>query len=112
MDDIVVERALRIVELVPAGRVVSYGTVGIVAGTAPRLVGRVMKEYGSNVAWWRVVNAAGTLPDPLLDRAREHWRSEGTPHSRAKALTSAFFSLHDLDALWRTFGSDPGKQLD
>ncbi len=86
MDDIVVERVLRIVELVPTGRVVSYGSVGIVADCSPRYVGRVMKEFGSNVTWWRVVNAAGRLPAELLGRAREKWADEApitTPTRRS-----------------------------
>ena len=112
MDDVVVERVLRIVEYVPSGRVVSYGTVGLVARCSPRYVGRVMKEYGSNVTWWRVINAAGRLPDPLLGRAREKWEDEGTAHRHDKALTSAFISFEELDALWSAHGRDPGEQLD
>lgn len=112
MDDIVVERVLRIVELVPTGRVVSYGAVGIVADCSPRYVGRVMKEFGSNVAWWRVVNAAGRLPAELVGRAREKWSDERTAHSRDKALTSAFLTPEALDALWSAHGTDPDKQLD
>lgn len=112
MDDIVVERVLRIVELVPAGRVVSYGTVGIVADCSPRYVGRVMKEFGSNVTWWRVVNAAGRLPAELLGRAREKWADEGTDHTPDKALTSAFLTPEGLDALWSAHGTDPDERLD
>lgn len=44
MDEIAVERVLRIVELVPEARVVAYGTVGAVAGCSPRYVGRVMRN--------------------------------------------------------------------
>ncbi|MFC9443549.1 MULTISPECIES: MGMT family protein [Brevibacterium] len=112
MDEVVVERVLRIVELVPSGRVVSYGTVGVVASCSPRYVGRVMKEYGANVTWWRVVNAAGALPAPLLGRARDHWRAEATAHTQEKALTSAFLSPEDLDALWARHGRDPEERLD
>ena len=107
MDEVVVERVLRIVELVPAARVVSYGTVGIIASCSPRYVGRVMKEFGSNVTWWRVVNAAGVLPAALLPQARSHWEDEGTPHSHAKANRPALLTVEELDELWRTHGIDP-----
>ena len=77
MDEVVVERVLRAVEQVPPGRVASYGLIGDVVGVGPRLVGRVMSEWGSSVPWWRVTNAAGDLPGPLLERARHHWAQEG-----------------------------------
>lgn len=107
MDEVAVERVLRIVELVPEARVVSYGTVGLVASRSPRYVGRVMKEFGSNVTWWRVVNAAGVLPEALLPTAREHWDHEGTLHSHEKAHRSAFVDADELEALWQTRGIDP-----
>ncbi|WP_228282799.1 MGMT family protein [Brevibacterium atlanticum] len=107
MDEAAVERVLRIVELVPAARVVAYGTVGAVAGCSPRYVGRVMKEFGSNVTWWRVVNAAGVLPPEIHARARLEWESEGTPHSHRKVERSAFLGADELDELWHTHGIDP-----
>ena len=107
MDEVVVERVLRIIELVPDSRVVSYGTIGAVASCSPRYVGRVMKEFGSNVTWWKVVNAAGALPEALLPRAREHWNEEGTPHTHEKVSRSAFFAVDELDELWRSHGIDP-----
>jgi len=72
-----VERVLRAVEQVPPGRVVSYGDLGALVGVGPRLVGRVMSTYGSNVTWWRVTNAYGDLPAPLMDEVRERWAAEG-----------------------------------
>jgi alkylated DNA nucleotide flippase Atl1 len=45
-------------------------------GTA-RQVGSVLRHYGSNVAWWRVVNAAGDVPAHLQAAVREHWAAEG-----------------------------------
>ena len=71
------ERVLRAVEQVPRGRVVSYGDIGALVGVGPRLVGRVMSTYGSNVTWWRVCNASGDLPVPLMDEVRERWATEG-----------------------------------
>jgi methylated-DNA-protein-cysteine methyltransferase-like protein len=77
VDDLVVERVLRAVEQVPPGRVVSYGDIAALVGVGPRQVGSVMRAYGGNVTWWRVVSAYGDLPRPLLDAARELWAAEG-----------------------------------
>lgn len=75
--DLLVEHVLRVVEQVPSGRVISYGDVARIVGCGPRQVGAVMRHYGENVAWWRVVNAAGDLS--VLDEARSHWQAEGIP---------------------------------
>ncbi|WP_420868978.1 MGMT family protein, partial [Brachybacterium muris] len=75
MDDVTVERVLRVVELVPPGQVTAYGEVGAIAGVGARLVGRIMREWGSGVPWWRITNAAGD--HPLLARALPHWEAEG-----------------------------------
>lgn len=77
MDDVLVEKVLRAVELVPAGRVISYGDIATLVGTGPRQVGWVLREYGSGVAWWRVVNAAGDAPRHKRSAVLEHWRGEG-----------------------------------
>ena len=73
------ERVLRAVEQVPAGRVVSYGDVAALVGIGPRQVGSIMRAYGGNVAWWRVTNSYGDLPAPLRERARQAWAEEGIP---------------------------------
>ncbi len=74
-------RLLDLVDTVPAGRVTSYGRLAAAlgGGAAPRHVGALMARYGAATCWWRVVNAAGRLPEPLARRAEEHWRAEGTP---------------------------------
>lgn len=77
MDDIRVERVLRVAEGIPPGRVATYGDVGAVAGEPPRLVGRILATWGSGVPWWRVCNARGEIPGHALP-ATEHWRAEGT----------------------------------
>lgn len=76
MDDTRVERILRVVEDIPAGRVATYGDVGAVAGEHARLVGRTLATWGSNVPWWRVVNARGEIPGHM-DTARPYWQGEG-----------------------------------
>ena len=77
MDDVLVERVLRAVELVPKGRVVAYGDLAALVGTGPRQVGSIMRIYGGNVTWWRVTNASGDLPAHLRQRAFERWAEEG-----------------------------------
>lgn len=69
-----------IARLVPPGRVVSYGDIAALLGVNPRHVGRAMSQCGDpDVPWWRVVNAGGRLPQPLLDQALDQWRGEATP---------------------------------
>lgn len=75
MDDLTVERVLRVVEAIPPGRVAAYGEIRAIVGVGPRLVGRILREWGSSVPWWRVTNHQGD--HPLLERALPHWRAEG-----------------------------------
>lgn len=74
MDDLTVERVLRVVEAIPPGRVAAYGEVGAIVGVGPRLVGRIMRTWGSSVPWWRVTDSYGD--HPLLARALPHWQEE------------------------------------
>ncbi|BDM72390.1 hypothetical protein HEK616_58770 [Streptomyces nigrescens] len=91
------ERVLSVAELIPAGRVMTYGDVaeylaeegqpeGLPAEGGggrrvggPRQVGRVMALYGGAVPWWRVVRADGRLLPGSELRALAHYRDEGTP---------------------------------
>lgn len=86
-----VEHVLRAVEAVPPGRVTTYGAIAALMGGTARQVGSVMRHYGSNVAWWRVVTASGDVPDHLRDAVREHWAAEGIawkPNRRGCALAA------------------------
>lgn len=77
------EEVLEVVEQIPAGFVLTYGDVGgIVGDRGPRFVGNVLRRFGSDVPWWRVLRADGSAAPPLADRALEHWREEGTPLRR------------------------------
>lgn len=78
MDELRCERILRVVECVPAGQVATYGDVGVIVGESPRLVGRVLATWGSNVPWWRICNARGEIPGHQVE-ARPHWQDEDTP---------------------------------
>ncbi len=75
----IVEYVLQVVEAIPPGRVVSYGDIAELVGSSPRRVGTIMAARGSEVAWWRVTNAAGRMPPHLVAEARRHWREESTP---------------------------------
>ena len=79
MDEEYVERVLSCVERIPRGRVTTYGAIGDVVGSGPRLVGRTMSLYGGPVPWWRVVRADGSLPPSHDDEARQAYLEEGTP---------------------------------
>jgi alkylated DNA nucleotide flippase Atl1 len=74
------ERVLEVAELIPPGRVMTYGDVAEWLGEGgPRQVGRVMALYGGAVPWWRVVRSDGVLlPGHELD-AMAHYRAESTP---------------------------------
>ncbi|WP_156725942.1 MGMT family protein [Streptomyces apocyni] len=74
------ERVLEVAELIPAGRVMTYGDIAEWLGAGgPRQVGRVMALYGGAVPWWRVVRADG-VPLPSHEvRALERYRAEATP---------------------------------
>ncbi|GES30458.1 MGMT family protein [Streptomyces angustmyceticus] len=74
------ERVLAVAELIPAGRVMTYGDVAEwLEEGGPRQVGRVMALYGGAVPWWRVVRADGRLLPGSELRALAHYRDEGTP---------------------------------
>lgn len=74
------ERVLDVAELIPPGRVMTYGDVAEwLDEGGPRQVGRVMALYGGAVPWWRVVRADGTLLPGHELRALRHYRAEGTP---------------------------------
>lgn len=68
------------IELIPPGRVATYGDVGeAMGGPGPRRIGALMSRYGALTTWWRVIRSDGTLPDALHREAMTHWRAEGTP---------------------------------
>lgn len=82
-DEDFVEAVLSIVERIPRGRVTTYGAIGDVVGSGPRLIGNVMSRHGGPVPWWRVVRADGSLPPSHLDEARQCYLEEGTPLRRS-----------------------------
>lgn len=84
MDEEYLEAVLDLVATIPAGRVMTYGTIAEVVADAlgrggPRQVGHVLARAGSDVPWWRVVNAGGHPPVALRTRALAALRAEGCP---------------------------------
>lgn len=74
------ERVFEVAELIPPGRVMTYGDVAEwLEEGGPRQVGRVMALYGDAVPWWRVVRADGRLLPGHELRALGHYRAESTP---------------------------------
>ena len=103
VDDVLVERVLRAVELVPRGKVVTYGDIAELVGIGPRLVGQIMGTWGSGVPWWRVVNASGDLPDVHLTRAHEEWVLEAIeikPSGKGCRLRQHHADLELLGQAW------------
>ena len=76
----------RIVQRIPAGKVLDYKTVACLAGSpdAAMAVGRAMGPPGETPGWHRVVNAKGQLTSPcpkrqhkLLVRDRVKFKANG-----------------------------------
>ena len=75
LPDLLDEAIPAVVAAIPAGRLVSYADVAEIASQAgyacgPRRVARALSDHGDQVPWWRVVQAAGTLAEPVRDAAR------------------------------------------
>ncbi|MFJ2111065.1 MULTISPECIES: MGMT family protein [unclassified Streptomyces] len=102
------ERVLDVAELIPPGRVMTYGDVAEWLGDGgPRQVGRAMALYGGAVPWWRVVRSDGALLPGHELRALEHYRAEGTPlRSAARSAQGHVPRLDMRRARWD--GTDPG----
>ena len=91
------ERVLDVAELIPPGRVMTYGDVAEWLGEGgPRQVGRVMALYGGAVPWWRVVRADGALLPGHELRALDHYREEGTPVREASRSAAGHVPRLDM----------------
>ena len=108
-DEGLAERVLRAVELIPPGRVASYGDIAAVVGIGPRHVGNVLAKYGSGVPWWRVTNRLGEIPPSLLEDARRHWEHEiisVREDGRGCHLSRHRVDLEDLALRWEQAVAD------
>jgi alkylated DNA nucleotide flippase Atl1 len=75
-----VEEVLAVAAAIPAGHVMSYGSIAAALGSrSARGVGRVMAHAGGTVPWWRVVRSGGFPPRGLEADAHPHYIAEGTP---------------------------------
>lgn len=73
------EAVLGIVDLIPAGKVLTYGDIAeILERGGPRQVGAVMSKGSADVPWWRVLRADGRPPQGLESTAVGHYREEST----------------------------------
>ncbi len=121
MDEEYLEAVLDVVERVPPGRVMTYGTVAEVVADAfvaaggrprggPRQVGTVLARAGSGVPWWRVVNAAGRPPAGHAESALARLRAERTPLTGDGSRVAVRLALWwpDDDALRRPGDPGPG----
>ncbi|MBK8757357.1 MAG: MGMT family protein [Actinomycetales bacterium] len=80
MDEELVERVLTAAELIPAGRIASYGDVAGLVDCGPRQVGTIMARYGSAVPWWRVTSSYGDLPLGFVKFSGPTCRRGSWPH--------------------------------
>ncbi|MFJ2229524.1 MGMT family protein [Streptomyces halstedii] len=91
------ERVLDVADLIPPGRVMTYGDVAEwLDEGGPRQVGRVMALYGGAAPWWRVVRSDGTLLPGHELRALDHYREEGTPLREATRATQGHLPRLDM----------------
>jgi methylated-DNA-protein-cysteine methyltransferase-like protein len=74
------QRILACVELIPVGRVMSYGDVAEYVGTrAARNVGRVLAMDGGTVPWHRVLRSDGTCAEHIRVEQLARLAAEGVP---------------------------------
>ncbi len=74
------KRVLDVVDQIPSGRVMSYGDVRDYLGEgSARGVGAVMRRYGVEVPWHRVVMADGSVATHKADRQLDLLAAEGVP---------------------------------
>jgi alkylated DNA nucleotide flippase Atl1 len=70
---------LDVVEMIPAGSVMSYGDVADCAGLgSARFVGHVLARWGDEVPWQRVVMSDGSFAEHLAVEQSALLRAEGT----------------------------------
>ncbi|UNT01192.1 MGMT family protein [Streptomyces tubbatahanensis] len=103
------ERVLEVADLIPAGRVLTYGDIAEwLEEGGPRQVGRVMALYGGAVCWWRVVRADGV---PLPGKEREaltHYHAEGTPLRSGSAASRTPGHIPRIDMPRARWDGKPG----
>ncbi len=63
------DKVIEITNLIPKGKVVSYGQVALMAGVprGARQVGWILHQFGDKTPWWRVINNAGRISTKCLE---------------------------------------------
>ena len=105
MREELVEAVLRVVESIPVGRAATYGMIARAVGTGPRVVGRIMHDWGGSVPRRRVVNVHGTFPTTVRGDGLSHWKQEGMRHDPARgklALSACLVDQGWLDGVAQT----------
>lgn len=73
-------QVLAVVELIPAGKVMTYGDVAEYLGAGgARAVGNVLANHGRETCWWRVLLATGQVAPAHPVEALARLRAEATP---------------------------------
>lgn len=104
-----VTRVRLVAELIPPGRVASYGDLGAIVGVGPRQVGAVMRDHSEGVPWWRVVAHDGVLQP--LPKARTRWAEEGIavrPDGRGCRIAEYRVDLSELALEYRAEAASRG----
>ena len=70
---------LDVVDLIPAGQVMTYGDVAVPRPLRATPGGRGDVRWGGAVAWWRVLKADGSPPPGHEREALRRYRGERTP---------------------------------
>lgn len=102
--ELIIERVLRCVELVPPGCVASYGAIAAICGIGPRQVGSIMRHYGAGVPWWRITSHAGDIGGDHHDAARPIWAEEGIelkPNGLGCRYADYAADMAELERRWR-----------
>jgi methylated-DNA-protein-cysteine methyltransferase-like protein len=87
MDEAFTDAAIKVLEGLQPGEVVSYGEVAEQAGFpgAARAVGNLLK-HTEGLPWWRVVNANGRLVPGAEVRQAKLLRAEGVEVKNGKLV--------------------------
>lgn len=74
-------RVWQVVNLIPPGKIATYGQVAAMAGMPKqsRLVGRILSSLptGTRLPWHRVINSQGGISNPNRQAQQERLEAEG-----------------------------------
>jgi len=109
----------QLARLIPAGAVLSYGDVAELLGSGgPRQVGKAMALAPGGTPWWRVLRANGSIADPLMPVALEHWNEEKLALPEKKVDMNKFrwnptpAAWDEIDILRSSLGNAKMSEMD